>query len=99
MWRTWQGKAVLAGIFLPLLICYGMTVFGKRSGEGSLPLLFLANTGACLLSSMGIVLAPVAMGCVTLTACICRRDVSVLWKGALCCLPAVVLGIVYLIAW
>ena len=99
MIRMWQGKAVLAGVFVPLLIYYGMTVMGKMPGEGSLPLLFLANTGACLLSSMGIVLAPLTMACVTLTACICRRDMTVLWKGALCCLPAAVLGIVYLLAW
>ena len=99
MIRLWQGKAVLAGVFVPLLIYYGMTVLGEMPGEGNLPLLFLANTGACLLSSMGIVLGPVTMVCVTVCAFLYRRRACVLWEGLLCCLPACVLGLLYLLVW
>ena len=62
MGRIWQGKAVLAGVFLPFLFLLCMEIFMQEKPEYPWSLAFLANGACCLFSSMGIMLAPLLMG-------------------------------------
>ena len=57
MGRIWQGKAVLAGVFLPFLFLPCMEILCRKTGISMEPG-FLANGACCLFSSMGIMLAP-----------------------------------------
>lgn len=62
MGRIWQGKAVLAGVFLPFLFLLCMEIFMQEKPEYPWSLAFLSNGACCLFSSMGIMLAPLLMG-------------------------------------
>lgn len=96
MVRLWQGKAVLASVLLPCLIYLCMSLLLEKEKESSWLLLFLANISCCLLSSMGIILAPLMTGCFLLLSLFVRREISRVAKGFLCCLPSIVFGILYI---
>ena len=97
MGRIWQGKAVLAGVFLPLLFLLCMEILMEEKAKYPWSLLFLANGACCLLSSMGIMLAPLMMGMFLLLNLIKFRDIRKLLKGVVCCLPSLILGAVYVL--
>ncbi len=99
MGRIWQGKAVLAGVFfLPFLFLLCMEIFlcrKKRNIHGAW--LFLANGACCLFSSMGIMLAPLLMGVFALLSLVKFRDGRRFLKSVVCCLPSLILGVVYIL--
>ena len=97
MGRIWQGKAVLAGVFLPLLFFLCMEILMQENAKYPWSLLFLTNGACCLLSSMGIMLAPLMMGIFLLLNLIKFRDIRKLKKGIVCCLPSLILGVVYVL--
>lgn len=98
MIRIWQGKALLAGVFLPLVFYLCMSILLPEKPEYPYVLLFMANGACCLLSSMGIMLAPVLIGVFLLMSLLKYRSLRRLFLGALCCLPSLVLGIIYIVA-
>lgn len=97
MVRIWQGKAVLAAILIPLLIWSCISLLLEKESEGSWHLLVWANISCCLVSSMGIILAPLLTGCFLLLSLVLRRDWRRVAKGILCCLPSIVFGVIYIL--
>ncbi len=95
MIRIWQGKALLAAAFLPLLFFLSLSIVMEEQPEYPWTLLFLANTACCLLSSMGILLAPLVQGIFLLFALLRFRSPKRLLKGILCCAPSLILGVIY----
>ena len=95
--RIWQGKAVLASVLLPYLLCLCISFFLEKKQEISWVPLVLANISCCLLSSMGVILAPLLTGCFFIISLIVRRDWKRVLVGFLCCLPSIALGIVYIL--
>lgn len=61
--RIWQGKAIVAGFILPLLMYLFYRIFQseKQSMRWAVPL-YAVSFAASLLSGMGIIMAPVTMG-------------------------------------
>lgn len=59
--RIWQGKAVCASFLLPLLFYMFYQIMQKNCNRVWVVLLYVASTGACLLSGIGIVTAPVLL--------------------------------------
>ena len=57
MVRIWQGKALLAAMVIPLIFYLSWTIVMKKPAEHTWLLYAMANLSACLLSSMGIILA------------------------------------------
>lgn len=96
MIRIWQGKALLAAALLPLLFYLSMSIVMEEKPEYPWILLFMANTSCCLLSSMGIILAPILQGIFLLLGLIRFKNIKRFMKGLLCCLPSIVLGIIYI---
>lgn len=96
MVRIWQGKAVLASVLLPYLIYLCILFLLEEKSEISWIPLLLANVSCCLLSSMGIILSPLLISCFLLLSLFMRRDWKRAAAGLLCCLPSIMLGIVYL---
>lgn len=97
MVRIWQGKALLAGVFLPILLYLSMEILLEEEPAYPWPVLFLANGACCLLSSMGILLGTLLMG-VTLLMSLARfRSLKRLLYGIACCLPSLILGAVYMV--
>jgi hypothetical protein len=95
--RLWQGKAFLAAGMIPfiLYLCYRLC---KEEHVISLWIgLFLSASAASHVSSMGIFLAPVSIGCWALVDCIQTRKLKRLIAYLLCCLPCIIYGVIYLI--
>lgn len=59
--RIWQGKAMCASFLLPLLFYLFYRIMQKEYQRGWIALLYVASTGACLLSGIGIVTAPIML--------------------------------------
>jgi len=95
--RLWQGKAVLAAGIIPFIIylCYRLT---KEENQNMLWFgLLMATSAASFVSSMGIFLAPVAVGGWALVDLIWTRKIkkTMLYLG--CCVPCMICGIIFII--
>lgn len=97
MVRIWQGKAILASAFLPLLFYLCQTVMMEQKSEYPWLLLGMADLSCCLLSSMGIILGTIMTGIFLLLCLVFRRDWKAFLKGTACCIPSLVLGIFYIL--
>lgn len=97
MVRIWQGKALLAAGFLPLLAYLCLGILMEEKPEYPWPVLCLANLACSLLSSMGVILAPLVTGCFLILSLIRFRDGKRLCRGIVCCVPSIILGLAYLL--
>lgn len=96
MIRIWQGKALLAAALIPMLFYLSMTISMEEKPQYPWYFLFLANISCCLLSSMGIMLAPLLQGAFALLSMIRFRSPKRFLYGVLCCTPSILLGLIYL---
>ncbi len=96
MIRIWQGKACMASVFLPLLLYLGMCIIMEKQREYSWIMLLLADISCCLLSSMGIMLACIMLVILLVMGLVRYRDLQRAACTALCCLPSLILGAVYI---
>lgn len=96
--RPWQGKTILASVILPLVL-YFMLTYGRQKALKFQEwlLLFMLMLGASFVSSMGIALSAVMLGCLLLTYFILNKNVVLLLQGVACCLPAGALSIIYVL--
>lgn len=94
--RIWQGKAVLASALLPFLfyICYKLYTPQREKGDGIV--LLLAVVSCCMVSSMGIALAPVMAGCFAVIFGLLRRNWAYALRLVLCCTPCLILALIYI---
>lgn len=96
MVRIWQGKALLAGMMLPVVFYLSMCIYLGNEKEYSWLLLGMADMSCCLLSSMGVILAPLMAGCFLIVSLITNRNIHHVWKTLLCFIPSVILGGIYI---
>lgn len=97
MVRLWQGKAVLAAFLLPLIFYLASSIVLEERPAYSWMLLFMVDLGACLLTSMGIILAPLMIGIFVFLGLLRFRSVKRTALGLACCTPSVILGIMYIL--
>lgn len=97
MIRLWQGKAVLAAFMLPLIFCLSSSIILEEQPAYSWLLLFMADIGACLLTSMGIILAPLMIGIFVFLGLLRFRSAKRTILGLACCIPSAVFGIMYIL--
>ena len=96
--RIWQGKAFLAAMLLPFIFYMEYRLItGKWKDEEWILILF-AMLGCCLVSSMGIMLGAIMVGIMGLLNAIYKRNVKCLLKPILCCVPNLLLAVIYLLA-
>lgn len=95
--RIWQGKAVLASVLLPALFYFGMRVFTGKTGKGDWIGLFAVMTSCCLVSSMGIMLAPVMLGIFGFLYGVLKKQWKSLAGALICTLPCILCAVVYLV--
>jgi uncharacterized membrane protein len=95
--RVWQGKAILAAGIIPLIIymCYRISADEKQRILWIF--LFFTTSAACLVSSMGIFLAPISVGCWALVDLIKARKIKRTLTYFVCCLPCMVCGVIYIL--
>lgn len=96
MVRIWQGKAVLAAMLLPMVFYLCLCLFVGKEKRYPWYFLAMATMSCCLVSSMGIVLAPLMIGCFLLASLVFNRDISHILRAFLCCLPSLLLGLIYI---
>ena len=91
----WVGKGVLATVLIPMLF-YGMLRTGKNGSAGNWILLGITGLAGCLLSSMGIMLAPVFVGTTAVLSAAAKKNWKILMYGVLACVPCIILGCYYI---
>lgn len=97
LFRLWQGKAFLAAGILPFLLylCYKT----RKESYNSIYfiVLFFGTLAASHVSSMGIFLAPILIGCWTIVDWILTRKIMSLMNYMICCLPSILCGLLYIV--
>jgi hypothetical protein len=93
---VWQSKAFLAIIVLPFLLYYCNLIYSAKPGFREYLLLFIMNIATCSTTLTGTGLA-VAMVCVTAAMySVIRKQIGILGKTLLSCVPALVLMLIYI---
>lgn len=91
--RVWQGKALIAAIFVPMLWYIWMRIRKQSEKQGLWILMFLAVIGACLCSSMAMFLCPILLGAFGLQYLIEQRSWKNVGKLVVCALPCLALAV------
>lgn len=94
--RIWQGKAILANIILPslwlvFLYCIKENIFINWF------IMFLVVLSACLVSEMGLILAPLSLMLLSFVFAIKDKKVSYMLKSIVCIIPSIIYLVVYMI--
>ena len=95
--RIWQGKALLASFVLPAIFLQAKECMETNRMCGPWMTLFLMMTSACLVSGMGIMLAPIMLGLMTLLYAVKDRNRENIKRAVICCLPNVICAAAYVI--
>ncbi|MCM1257795.1 MAG: DUF6077 domain-containing protein [Roseburia sp.] len=98
--RLWQGKAVLAGIFLPLILYLFLRLFfpdGDKAHVTEWILLLFLMSACCLVSSMGIMLGAIMTGILGILLAVKKRRFRNLICAFLCCAPNIFCAGAYLL--
>lgn len=96
--RSWQGKAVLAGVLIPAAIYFLMKECQMKAPYkwplcASLSLVLAAS----LVSSMGIMLIPTLLGLSAILYCFYNKSFKPLITCVISCSPAICLMVIYLL--
>lgn len=77
MLRIWQGKAVVAGVGIPLVFLLCMWIYREYEKKSYYVLLLICEMALCLLSGMGIIIGAVMAGCLGFVYGIVKRNIRV----------------------
>ena len=96
--RVWQGKIVLASVILPAIFVLMLEDWDStRVTKRMFMLTLITLTAGCFVSSMGVVLAPLTLGCLAVSRFIMKRDIFYELMLVPCCIVDVLLGCIYLV--
>lgn len=97
LFRIWQGKALIANIFLPFLFLTADIFFMEKGNKKYWIVLTAASLATCFCSSMGIILGGIEMAAIIIADFIVERKRSVLKNGIAACVPYILGGVMYLV--
>ena len=95
--RIWQGKALLASFLLPAIFYYSRCCMEESAERGEWIRLLVLMLSSCLVSSMGMMLAPVMLGLMALLYGIPGWEWKRILQAFACCIPNLICAAVYLI--
>ncbi len=95
--RLWQGKAILAGILLPLLLYLAIRIFMLEGKRADWFLMLLLMCACCMVSSMGIMLGAIMLGILGILFAWKHKSSRLLFYTVLCCLPNLLCAGIYLV--
>ena len=95
--RIWQGKAVLASILLPFVFYLGIRMMEHELERMDWLLFLCLMIACCMVSSMGIMLGAIMAGLLGLLAAFYKKNIWLLVKIFLCCIPNLLLSCIYLV--
>lgn len=100
--RTWQGKSIFANLFLPVLVLMllwlGETKENIKNTNMYYVLAGIVILGATAMTTMGVFMMPLVFMIGIVLLAIVKKNPWMLLKGAMSCVPAGVVGILYLLA-
>lgn len=100
--RTWQGKSIFANLFLPVLLLIllwlGDVEKKVKNANRYYVLAGIAILGATAMTTMGVFMMPMVFMIGIILLAIIKRKPSMLLKGAMACVSAGVVGILYMLA-
>lgn len=97
LFRIWQGKSVLANIVIPAILYFSYRTMPKDSGFGAWLMLFACALAACLVSSMGVVLAFFMIIGIGVVFSFQNKKINSLLYSIACSTPCIVCAIVTII--
>lgn len=95
--RLWQGKAVLEAAIIPFVLYLGYRITKENWDIGTFLTLTAATTSACLVSSMGIFLAPISVGIWALVDLIKEKKIKRMAGYGLSLIPCIICGLLYIL--
>lgn len=95
--RIWQGKAFLANIIIPAIWYFMLKYMNEENKKSNFIMLIIVMISSCLVSSMGVALAPATIMVMALIYAIRDKKISYLFKFLITCTPNIICGILYLI--
>lgn len=100
--RTWQGKSIFANLFLPFILLILLWIGDKEKKEKISGMYYVLASvvilGATAMTTMGVFVMPFVFMLGTVFLAIYHRNAWMLLKGAAACVPAGIVGILYLLA-
>lgn len=95
---TWFGRAILAGIILPLLWAICLDAMNSTCNKFLDWLrIFIAVLAGSLCSGMAVPLISISIMAIAIISSIRDKKISYIFKVLLCILPCIIVGILYLI--
>lgn len=94
--RIWQGKAIMVAVLLPLIFALCVE-YAHKKDLNTWFFLLLANLSTCFVSSMGVVLSGIAVGCNAIVYAIKEKRFSALFKMGFTLIPNLVIGILFIL--
>ncbi|WP_099467043.1 DUF6077 domain-containing protein [Konateibacter massiliensis] len=95
--RLWQGKAFLAAGLIPFVLYLCYKIRKEENVWCFWLILFLVVSASSHVSSMGVFLAPISIGCFALADLIQTRKIKRSVGYLISCFPCIVCGIIYII--
>jgi hypothetical protein len=95
--RLWQGKAVLASILLPFVFYLGIRMVERELEKSDWIFMLCLMLACCMVSSMGIMLGAIMAGILGLLAAFYKKNIWLIFKVVLCCIPNLLFSCIYLI--
>lgn len=96
MIRMWQGKALLAGVGIPLVLWLFLELYKNDKKENYI-ILIIADMAMCLLSNMGIILSGIMIGCYGLVYGIAKKNIKMMvFMWLICIINVIYIGISYM---
>lgn len=100
--RTWQGKSIFANLFLPVLILVLLWLGeAEKEAKNTNPYYMIAGIvilGATAMTTMGVFMTPLVFMTGIILLAIYKKNPWMLLKGAMACIPAGIVGVLYLLA-
>ena len=98
MTRIWQGKGLMAGIVLPMLMLCFLYLADDRPQKGIWLLLCTVIISAVFATSIAFMLIPTLTGVVGILLSLRKKNIRPLLQIGACCIPCLILAVCYLLA-
>lgn len=95
-YRSWQGKALISNFIIPAVWLFYILCI-ENDKKLLYWLLFIAlMISSIFVTELGVFLIPIEVGVLSLIYLIQNKKVGIFIKSLLCCVPQIIVGIVYL---
>ena len=100
--RTWQGKAVVCSVIIPMMFLLLLWIFDKESDNmersvGLWAMLVCLNMATGICSSLAVFILAILLAAAALCYMVVERDLKIPLKMGLTCIPNAIYVLIYLL--